>query len=197
MELILIRHGKTAGNLRKAYIGATDEPLCPEGVAALQIVAPDLRQELVYVSSLQRTAQSANILFPNATLKAISDLNEMNFGVFEGKNWQDMSEDDAYSCWIASQCEASCPQGECAKGFKIRVNRAFCKLVDDALVADSARLVLVIHGGAIMSIASTYALPKKDFYDWSTGNGQRRRLVVNPDQWKRDRTINYAPTEDV
>ena len=29
--LVLIRHGKTAGNLQKRYIGRTDEPLCPEG----------------------------------------------------------------------------------------------------------------------------------------------------------------------
>ena len=31
-----IRHGKTAGNLRGAYIGKTDVPLCPEGAAALR-----------------------------------------------------------------------------------------------------------------------------------------------------------------
>ena len=34
-EIILIRHGKTAGNLRGAYIGRTDESLCPEGRALL------------------------------------------------------------------------------------------------------------------------------------------------------------------
>ena len=27
----LIRHGRTAGNLERRYIGSTDEPLCPEG----------------------------------------------------------------------------------------------------------------------------------------------------------------------
>ena len=34
-ELIFIRHGQTAGNLRHNYVGRTDEPLCPEGIANL------------------------------------------------------------------------------------------------------------------------------------------------------------------
>ena len=36
VRVILIRHGKTRGNLEGRYVGRTDEPLCPEGVAALE-----------------------------------------------------------------------------------------------------------------------------------------------------------------
>ncbi|MDR4022422.1 MAG: phosphoglycerate mutase family protein, partial [Eubacteriales bacterium] len=32
MKIILIRHGKTAGNIKGRYIGKTDEPLCEEGI---------------------------------------------------------------------------------------------------------------------------------------------------------------------
>ena len=35
----LIRHGKTEGNLKKAYIGVTDQPLCLEGRAELERLA--------------------------------------------------------------------------------------------------------------------------------------------------------------
>ena len=36
-EIILVRHGKTAGNLEGRYIGSrTDEPLCEEGIHALE-----------------------------------------------------------------------------------------------------------------------------------------------------------------
>ena len=35
MKLIFIRHGKTAGNLERRYIGRTDEPLCDEGIAEI------------------------------------------------------------------------------------------------------------------------------------------------------------------
>ena len=36
MTVYLIRHGMNAGNREKRYIGRTDEPLCSEGIAALQ-----------------------------------------------------------------------------------------------------------------------------------------------------------------
>ena len=32
MEIMLIRHAMTAGNLQRRYVGSTDEGLCPEGI---------------------------------------------------------------------------------------------------------------------------------------------------------------------
>ena len=36
IQLYLIRHSMTAGNLKKRYIGRTDESLCPEGIVLLE-----------------------------------------------------------------------------------------------------------------------------------------------------------------
>ena len=36
IELTLIRHGQTKGNLEHRYIGTTDEALCGEGRATLE-----------------------------------------------------------------------------------------------------------------------------------------------------------------
>ena len=33
MELLLLRHSITPGNLKKQYVGITDQPLAPEGEA--------------------------------------------------------------------------------------------------------------------------------------------------------------------
>ena len=75
MKIIMIRHGMTAGNRQKRYIGRTDEPLCEEGVR--QVLA--LRQLLektftaftgelpakvmVAASPMKRSVQSARLLF--------------------------------------------------------------------------------------------------------------------------------------
>lgn len=61
----LIRHGKTEGNLKKAYIGVTDQPLCLEGRAELERLAGcfPLPDE-VWHSPLCRCAQTAEILYP-------------------------------------------------------------------------------------------------------------------------------------
>lgn len=36
IELLFIRHGATEGNLRRRYIGRTDEPLCEAGIAQVK-----------------------------------------------------------------------------------------------------------------------------------------------------------------
>ena len=54
----LIRHGRTAGNLERRYIGSTDEPLCPEGrreVSGLR--APEA--DRVFASPLKRCLETA------------------------------------------------------------------------------------------------------------------------------------------
>ena len=41
-EILFIRHGSTAGNLEKRYIGRTDEPLCEVGIAQIEALANEL-----------------------------------------------------------------------------------------------------------------------------------------------------------
>ncbi len=58
MQLLLIRHSITAGNLEHRYIGCrTDEPLCEAGIALAQQKSVEFRRsfpapELVLVSAL-------------------------------------------------------------------------------------------------------------------------------------------------
>ena len=93
MELIMIRHGKTAGNIRKAYIGSTDEPLCEEGVSELKNKIPDRTLGHVFVTSLIRTQQTAGYLFPDAKQEILPELREMDFGVFENRTAEEMRDD--------------------------------------------------------------------------------------------------------
>ena len=59
MELILIRHGTTPGNLEHRFIGVTDHPLAPQGEALARETAPKLPPvEHVYRSPLLRCEQT-------------------------------------------------------------------------------------------------------------------------------------------
>ena len=44
MRVYLIRHGSTAGNLEKRYVGTTDEPLTPEAVRELEKMRENRRK---------------------------------------------------------------------------------------------------------------------------------------------------------
>ena len=61
MKIIFIRHGKTAGNLEKRYIGRTDEPLCEEGISELESIKyPD--SDEVLASPMKRCLQTARLI---------------------------------------------------------------------------------------------------------------------------------------
>ena len=80
IQLTLMRHAQTKGNLEHRYNGVIDEPLCEQGIEACQQREPDLGVEKVLVSPLLRARQTAQICFPNARQIVVEDLREAAAG---------------------------------------------------------------------------------------------------------------------
>ena len=78
MLIYLLRHGQTEYNAQKRYQGQRDIPLSPEGAAQLR--RADFDPDVVYVSTLQRTSQTARILFPEAKLVPVDGLDRKSVG---------------------------------------------------------------------------------------------------------------------
>ena len=170
MRLLLIRHAQTAGNLAHRYIGATDEPLCPLGEQTARDAAPVRPPDTVYVTTMRRTQQTAKILFPTARQIIVPGLREMDFGAFEGKNYEEMAHDAAYRAWVDGGCLGTCPGGESRAAFCARVCEAFTALRREWLAAGTESAVLVVHGGTIMALLSSLARPEIDYYAAGVGN---------------------------
>lgn len=190
MKIIFYRHGKTAGNLKGNYIGKTDEPLCPEGIAALHPPQDGKQVKKVYTSPLLRTVQTARILFPGAEIVSRSGLSEMDFGVFEGKNYVELQNDSAYRAWLESGCEDRCPGGESRAEFVNRICFAFKEIVNRALADEEEELWFVVHGGTIMAIFSKFALPSRPYFDWRIENGQALTAKLEEREW--DKTEKFC-----
>lgn len=169
-EILFIRHGSTAGNLEKRYIGRTDEPLCEIGIQQLQqLRQQDLQADQLFVSPALRTRQTAAILFPHMKGIQIPELWETDFGEFEGKTAHELSDCSTYQAWVDSGCMDKIPGGESIADFKARCTAAFQKIAG-TLPPDSTA-AFVIHGGCIMAILEAFALPQKGFYDYHIPNG--------------------------
>lgn len=179
MEVVLLRHGQTAGNRAGRYSGSTDEPLCPEGVAHARTLHADGGTARVYVSPLKRTQQTAAILFPNAEQVIVPDLREMSFGVFEGRTAGEMEFDAAYRAWVDGGCTGVCPGGESAEQVAKRVCAAFAGALADAAAHKQTRAVFVLHGGAIMALMYVCARPSRSFYEWNVQNCCGYRFTVS------------------
>ena len=111
-EIILIRHGATAGNLERRYIGRTDEPLCEQGrLQALWLQQQGLHVDALLVSPALRARQTAQLAFPAMSYQVIPEWRETDFGIFEGKTAQEMEEDPDYRAWVDSGCRGPVPGG--------------------------------------------------------------------------------------
>ena len=168
MNWILIRHGKTRGNLEKRYIGCrSDESLCPEGAAELeQRVYPSAGQ--VFASPMQRCLETAEVLYPGLPVQVVPDFRECDFGEFEGKNYAELNGREDYQAWIDSGGELPFPGGESRETFSARCLNAFAELQKKAPRDDCA---LVVHGGTIMAIMEAFARPRGSYYDFQVPNG--------------------------
>ena len=189
-ELILIRHGKTAGNLLGRYIGSrTDEPLCDEGregLAGKQM--PEV--ERLYVSPMKRCVETAEILWPGfdrKKMQKVTDLRECDFGDFENKNYKELSGNGDYQAWIDSNGTLPFPNGESMDAFKSRCLETFARIVEEVSGAEQEwiasgktgifRAGIVVHGGTIMAILEQYGYPKAAYFDYQVKNGCGYRLT--------------------
>lgn len=189
-ELILIRHGKTAGNLLGRYIGSrTDEPLCDEGREGLAgKKLPEV--ERLYVSPMKRCVETAEILWPGfdrKKMQKVTDLRECDFGDFENKNYKELSGNGDYQAWIDSNGTLPFPNGESMDVFKSRCLEAFARIVEEVSGAEQEwiasgktgifRAGIVVHGGTIMAILEQYGYPKAAYFDYQVKNGCGYRLT--------------------
>ena len=163
-----IRHGKTAGNIIKRYIGCTDEPLCEEGIAELKSISyPEC--EIVVSSPMKRCIMTAEMIYKTKDVVIYNELRECDFGDFEGKNHIELRDNEEYRKWLDKGGLGAFPNGEDSSVFRRRCVDGFMNAVADNKTAKT--ISFVVHGGTIMSILERFAVPHKEFYEYMVGNG--------------------------
>ena len=168
MSVVLIRHGKTAGNLACRYIGCrTDEPLCEAGIAALKTGIYPMA-ERVFVSPMRRCLETAALLYPHIVPVIVPDFRECDFGRFEGRNYGELNRRKDYQAWIDSGGELPFPDGESRVDFAVRCVRAYQQLPPPP---EETAWAVIAHGGTLMAIMEAFALPRRGYFDYQTANG--------------------------
>lgn len=182
MKLVLIRHFRTPGNLRGNYIGVTDEDLMP-------LVEFDKSRypkvEKIYSSPLKRCVQTAKLIYPGQAIRIKENLKECNFGRFENKNYEDLSEDATYQNWVDAGGKMRFPEGEDPEEFRLRCCEAFLACMKECLEQKVTSVALVVHGGTIMSIMEAFDEKAKSFYDYQVKNGNGYILTLDEERWQR------------
>lgn len=197
MKLYLVRHGRTQYNVEGRFGGSTDVPVTPEGLAQLR-AAPFCPEE-VYVSPLIRARQSAAVIFPDAAQVVVRDLQEMNFGEFEGKTYYEMQNDPDFMRWMESRgteesMQIVCRGGESRGQFTRRVRQALIGLVESALAAGKPYVAVVAHGGTQMAALYSFTDEPILYHEGETRNGGCRVLETDPELWRAGRRMKLVDT---
>lgn len=182
MKLYLIRHGKTKGNLEKRYIGRTDQGLCPEGITELReklaggFFTGMENTNILLASPMKRCIETAGILLPEIEPVLIPQFREIDFGEFEGKNYQELCGNASYQAWIDSNGQTAFPGGESRERFVDRCLEGMSRVMSYVEQrypgeADETVVTMVVHGGTIMSLLSTLGQGGGSYYDFMCGNG--------------------------
>lgn len=176
VEVLFLRHGATAGNLKHCYIGRTDEPLSRIGREQL-LQREKYQAEILFTSPMIRCIQTAEILFPEQQPHRIEEWREMDFGRFEGKNYEDLKNVAEYQRWIDSNGTLPFPDGESREAFVARAKSGMNRMLDYVKAESNVKktVACVVHGGTIMAVLSEDS--GEDYFSFQCKNGEGYRCI--------------------
>ena len=170
INILFIRHGKTSSNLEKRYCGArTDDDLCDEGIRELKKkkeegIYPSI--DILYCGKKKRCLSTAEILYSDTEKIIIDEFDEIDFGDFEGKNYEELKDNPEYMKWMESGGKLPFPDGESREEYCEREWAGFGKILDDI---KQVNIGIIAHGGTIMAILSH--LTGEEYFDFQTECG--------------------------
>ncbi|MFI0448519.1 histidine phosphatase family protein [Actinomadura sp. 6N118] len=201
-ELLLVRHGASepARPDRPFPLvdGHGDPELAPEGREQAERLGDRLskiRLDAVYVTSLRRTAQTAEPLVRMSGIepRVEKDLREVRLGEWEGGLFRKMIQENgpiAQRFWAEERWDVI-PGGEPTEAFAARVRGAVDRI---AAAHPDGRVAVFTHGGVIAQ-ALAMASGARPFAFLGADNGSISQLVVLGGLWSVRRFNDIAHFE--
>ena len=175
--LYLLRHSLTEANERRLYGGSTDSPLTERGRALARERFGHLPECDVYIASgMLRAVETLRLMTGHEADITLTDLREMDFGVFEMRGYEALKDDPAYLAWIGDDSgQVRCPGGESSADFRKRVVEG-----GQALLAIEKNTALVVcHGGVIVNLMQAwFPTVPRNFYEWQPSACQGYRVGI-------------------
>ena len=137
------------------------------------------RVDKVYSSPMLRCKQTAAILYPEKDVQLVDNLREIDFGEFEGKTANELEHLPSYADWAAGRITAA-PGGEENTEFAKRLCVGLNEIVRDMMANGVEHSAVIMHGGAIMMLLASCAVPRKSMVEWTCPAGSGFSILVTP-----------------
>ena len=161
MTIYLIRHGQTYANAQKKFAGVWDVELNDIGreqAAEVGDKLKDLEIKAIYTSPLKRARDTAKQIAGHHNINplVVDSLMEMNFGIWEGKDFVEIKKEDPdrLDQWFRDFDNFIVPEGESVAEMFARTSRAYEEIISTSDKNSKDNIVIVAHGGVIQSLLS-------------------------------------------
>lgn len=187
-DLILLRHGETAGQSSIRFYGSTDIPLSDFGVIQMERAGSflrDCRFNTVIASPLRRSMDSTLIVLNGRShdITIVEDFREIDFGEWEGLTKEEIFAryPDGYRKWQESGSFEGFPGGDTRSAFFNRVKRAALEV----FARTEPPVLAVLHKGVIRGILSALLnVAVEELTPHPIELGSIHRLVRVADGWE-------------
>lgn len=153
VELYLIRHAESMGNVQEFFQGSLDVDISPKGLKQLEELKERfmcIKLDRIYTSPLIRAVKTARIVnfYQHLDLIRMPELVEINAGDFQGKRWSDLPTlfPKEYYDWKENQEKFQSPNGESMKDVYNRMVLAMNKIITENI---GKTIAVISHGCAI------------------------------------------------
>ncbi|MBS0660657.1 MAG: histidine phosphatase family protein [Verrucomicrobia bacterium] len=179
LRVHLVRHGECDWNRARRYVGRTDRPLTPRGLAQNAALAAWLRTagvKSVVTSGLQRTGALAEEL----GLPAVEDARwrEVDHGAWEGLTYRECQTqfgEEAVAARFADPRTVAPAEGETLDDLAARVAAAWRELT-----AQPSPVAVATHAGPIqVLLCQVIGLPLEQHWRWQIDAGSVTTLEVH------------------
>ena len=170
-KLILVRHVLTEDNKLAKLSGHIDSKVSEEGKIQIEKITGFLSDEKIdkiYTTTSSRTKETAKYLakINSIEIQQSKDLQEINFGDFEGKDFKEIQKDypDEFNKMIEEGYEYTYPNGESLVDCFERVSKETQFILDES--DEDETILICAHAGTIRKIL-TYLISNSFEYHWN------------------------------
>jgi broad specificity phosphatase PhoE len=193
VDFYVIRHSQSEGNAEKILQGRGEYPLSAKGRdqaaergrSLKTILAGTPPGQILFFSSPQKRALETALIIAGETglfePLCLDDLMEMSLGVWTGKTWDQVKNDDPalWADFMAHSWDAI-PGAESSASLYRRALRAWSALRDAALSRQASKVIAVTHGGLIQWLLKSTLQCRAWFPLFPIANCGLFKLCVQP-----------------
>lgn len=184
MEIYIVRHGETIWNKEKRLQGSTDIELGEKGrELAIKTgeALMDTNIDMIFSSPLKRALETARLIQNGRNIPLTTDdrLRELNFGISEGKRYDELYEEqNCYFKYFFTEPQLYQPS-ENGETLEHLIHRAgnFVKDVIEPLASSCERVMIVAHG-ALNKALMCYIKQHSTEHFWSGGLQRNCNVMI-------------------